>query len=459
MNMDQQASQNDHLVDARGYAMARRQRVVLTIAVTCAVASTGGLVLATFVKSPAQVAAETGSPEATQLTEVVERRVLVDTLVTRGAVAASTQVEATPVVTGAGAQVVTAVRTTLGAEVHAGDVLLAVAGRPLIALVGAVPAYRDIRPGLDGEDVAQLQDALRALGYYRGGDAVGRFGPATKDAVRRLYTAKGFQVPDTGGPGGVGDRDALRAAQSALDTAQRAVDDMRRRIASGASHAPGEEPLADQLRRLESALTQAKRDQADLVARTGSMVPLSEVIFLPSLPAHVVQSKARVGATVTAPLITLAAGQLTVTAKLRPDQAEKVKPGMPVALAAELIGATADGVVESVGTITADEQEGSSSAPPYVPVTVGTSVPLDAKWAGLDVRVAVVTSQTAAPVLVVPLSAVSAGADGKTTVSRVDASGSVVRVEVAAGLSGNGFVEIRPIVGDLREGDRVVVGR
>ncbi len=69
----------------------------------------------------------------------------------------------------------------------------------------------------------------------------------------------------------------------------------------------------------------------------------------------------------------------------------------------------------------------------------------------------VTSAQTASPVLVVPLSAVSAGADGRTTVSVLGTNDQVSRVEIRAGVSGDGFVEITPIGGELSEGDRVVV--
>src|SRR5690348_9102964 len=221
--------------------------------------------------------------------------------------------------------VVTAVRTAVGQAVQPGNVPLEVSGRPLIALPGATPAYRDLRPDDDGTDVGQLQAALRSLGYYRGDDPAGHFGPGTKQAVSRLYAATGYDTPTTGGHADSGDRVALQQAQDAVDTAQRAVDDMNRAIAGHETVTPspsagGQEPPAVQLDYLKRTLTRAKQAQADLIARTGPMMPRAEIVFVPTFPARVSQMTAVVGAAPVAPAITVAAGALQVVAKLAPDQ-------------------------------------------------------------------------------------------------------------------------------------------
>ncbi len=487
----------------------RRQRALLWVAVAAALLSTGGLVASTLVKSPAQQAAEAAAPPASVLTATVEDRVLANTVVTRGSVAASAQYQVTPTGTtqGSNTPVVTAVRTNVGARVQPGAVLLEVSGRPLIVLQGAVPAYRDLKPNDDGNDVAQLQNALKQLGHYHGGDPAGHFGPATKAAVTALYQGLGYDVPTTGGPGDDGDRSALQSAQDAVDSAQRAVDDMKRQIAAGGSvigsqgstkqtgptgsgtpsatsgsgsggpgsGGSGSEPLQVQLQYLEKTLQQAEQAQADLVARTGPMLPAAEAAFLPGFPAQVVAFSAKVGDQVKAPLITLASGQLAVTAQLTTDQGGLLKPGMKVQITAETLGLQATGVVGTVGQVTTGtggSDPGSStgsdgsgsgqaqSGAPYIPVTVTPDSPLDSRWEGQDVRLTVTSAATPGAVLVVPLSAVTAGADGKTTVSVLQPDGhSTSRVEVDAGISGDGFVAVTPVAaGSLKAGQRVVVG-
>jgi multidrug efflux pump subunit AcrA (membrane-fusion protein) len=484
-----------------------RQRVLLWVAVAAALLSTGGLVASTLVKSPAEQAAEAAAPAPSVLTAPVENRVLANTVVTRGTVAASAQYQVTPAgaTQGANTPVVTAVRTKVGARVEPGSVLLEVSGRPLIVLQGAVPAYRDLKPNDDGDDVAQLQNALKQLGHYQGGDPAGHFGQATKAAVIALYQSLGYDAPTTGGPGDEGDRSALQSAQDAVDSAQRAVDDMKRQIAaggaagggsqssakqtspsgsgtpsatpgSGGSGGTGSEPLPVQLQYLEKALQQAQQAQSELIARTGPMLPAAEAAFLPGFPAQVVAFSARVGDQVKAPLITLASGQLAVTAQLTTDQGGLLKPGMRVQITAETLGLEATGVIGTVGQVTTGSGGGSGpsssgssdgggsgqtqSGAPYIPVTVTPDSPLDSRWEGQDVRLTVTSASTPGPVLVVPLSAVTSGADGKTTVSILQPDGhSTTRVEVDAGISGDGFVAVAPTVaGSLRAGQRVVVG-
>jgi peptidoglycan hydrolase-like protein with peptidoglycan-binding domain len=79
----------------------------------------------------------------------------------------------------------------IGTTVARGEALYALDGRPVILLVGNTPAYRAIREGDVGPDVAQLQENLVALGFG-GTPAIrtdGTFDHATALAVRRWQTA------------------------------------------------------------------------------------------------------------------------------------------------------------------------------------------------------------------------------------------------------------------------------
>ncbi|HEX8628789.1 MAG TPA: peptidoglycan-binding domain-containing protein [Catenuloplanes sp.] len=453
--------------------MARRQRKALVLAVTCAVVSTAGLAASTLIKSPREVAATTRAPQPSLVTATVERRVLASTVVSRGIVAAATQVQAAPLSStqGATTQIVTAVRTKVGKRVKAGEVLLEVSGRPLVVLTGPVPAYRDLKPADKGRDVAALQEALGSLGHYRGGDRDGSFGPATKRAVLRLYAAIGYDAPDTGGPGGSRDREALASAETAVEEARRQVTAMRRRIAAGATAGRAEEPLTEQVTYLIQSRERAERSYSDLVSRTGPMLPMAEVIFVPGLPAQVSQLAAKLGQQVQAPLVTLAVGELTVLAKLTPEVAKLVKPAMSAQIVAEALGTEVTAAVASVGTVTTEDVAGPvgseaagnakaapATGPPYAPVTVRPRKALPPAWAGQDVRVTISAAQTAGPMLVVPLSAVSSGADGRTTVARLGDNQQVSRVEVVAGASGDGFVAVNVANDALAEGDLVVIG-
>ena len=84
--------------------------------------------------------------------------------------------------------------------------------------------------------------------------------------------------------------------------------------------------------------------------------------------------------------------------------------------------------------------------------------PWDEKFAGSDVRLTVEAATTDGEVLVVPLSAVFATADGQVAVVRVAADGTQQRVRVTPGVSGDGYVAVTPVDGELLPGDQVVVG-
>jgi HlyD family secretion protein len=434
-----------------------RRRWALIVAVGCAVVSTGGLIVSSFVKSPAQQLAEAGPPKPSVLTAPVERRVLSATTITRGTVAAGRTLEVTPVTAGAAAQIVTAVRVKAGGTVQPGGVMVAVSGRPLIALRGAVPAYRDLKPGDHGDDVRQLQAALADLGHSRGGDPKGTFGAGTKAAVRALYADLGYDAPDTAGLDKGGDQStALAAADDAVRAAEDAVDVMRRRIAAGEKATVAEKPLAQQLTDLKTTLSRSRDARSRLIATTGTMMPLSEFVFVPTFPARVAELTARVGDVVKAPLLKISTGELLVRVQAEPDVAEGLRAGMPAELDAEALGGSAKATVTSVGQVTTPAGEGQQS--PYRPVVLTPVKKLPEQWAGQEVRVTITAARTESPVLVVPVSAVSAGADGRSTVSVVGDNDTTRRVEVEVGLAGDGYLEVRPIGGEVSEGDRVAVG-
>jgi hypothetical protein len=98
-----------------------------------------------------------------------------------------------------GAVYISRLDVAAGRTVSNGEKLAEIDGEPLFALTGRVPAWRDITPGETGPDVAELQKALAALGYYAGGDTPGLYGVATQDAVAAYYGHFGYTPPATGG--------------------------------------------------------------------------------------------------------------------------------------------------------------------------------------------------------------------------------------------------------------------
>lgn len=74
-------------------------------------------------------------------------------------------------------------------------------------------------------------------------------------------------------------------------------------------------------------------------------------------------------------------------------------------------------------------------------------------------RLTIEAASTGSKALVVPITALSSGADGRTTVTVIGPSDNRRRVEVRPGTAGDGYVAVTPVGrGELREGDAVVTG-
>ena len=74
-----------------------------------------------------------------------------------------------------------------GSVVTRGEALYRVNGKPVPLLYGSLPLWRTIGPGVEGGDVKQLEQNLRALGYDPNGDMKvdGKYDWATREAIER----------------------------------------------------------------------------------------------------------------------------------------------------------------------------------------------------------------------------------------------------------------------------------
>ncbi|WP_239120829.1 peptidoglycan-binding protein [Catellatospora chokoriensis] len=434
-------------------SMSRRRVLVWGLAGAGAI-SIGGIGAGGFIKSPQQAAADAAPPAPATLTAEVERRVLVDTVVLRGTVAAGGTFEVTPTSREGREAVVTRVQVTVGSTVKAASTLLEVGGRPLFALPGSIPVYRDLRPGMSGKDVKQLQSALRSVGVDPG-ESNGVFGPGTKRAVTKLYQRLSYEPMVEGDPQTlVASAEQVRQAKRALVAAQEQLGRLLSAQPAPANDAADVVQARRTVTYAEEDLATAKKADAEVQARSGPMLPAAEVVFLPKFPARVDALKARVGSAVVAPLITMSSGALVVRAKINPAQRALLREGMPVEITAELLGVTGDGRIESIGDLEADET--GTRAHELVVVSAGD--PLDPRLAAQDVRLTVRAASTDGEVLVVPLSGVFSGADGKLSVQLLEQGGRLSRVTVTTGVSGDGYVAVTPVDGSIDPGDRVVVG-
>ncbi|MEU5823268.1 peptidoglycan-binding protein [Streptomyces sp. NPDC047803] len=397
--------------------LALRRRTLLAVVLACLLCTGAGAGAATLLKSPAQAAAETVAPPPDVLTAPVVRKVLAQSVVTRGKVTASQHVEITATGTpaGVGRAVVTKVKAEPGATLKAGQVLLEVSGRPVVLLQGAMPAYRDLMRGTSGEDVTQLRKALAGIGYPSHGDAPGEFGAATEQAVTRFYRARGYAPPTSSGNGnGTGNGTADKNTGAGTGTA-------------GGGRLP--------------------------------MVPLSEVAYVDSPTARADTVTAQVGDDANGALLSVTSGALVVNGSVASYEKGLIRPGQSVEILYEATGASASGTVASVSDRPAKARDGESerSGEAYA-LRVKSAKALPEEFNGADVRLTVVAASSRDEVLAVPASAVSAGADGLTSVT-VRSGGRERRVAVRVGMTGDGFVQITPQEpAAVAEGDQVVVG-
>jgi peptidoglycan hydrolase-like protein with peptidoglycan-binding domain len=156
------------------------------------VASIVGYVVGSRITSPADVASRTAPPEAALILVPVEQRVVSADVVTRGTgkfgspQKLSTAASALKHNPGLIAELPLA-----GAELAEGDVALSASGRPLFVLAGERPMSRDLGPGLSGDDVRQLEEALVRLGFDVG-DADGTYDEGTAAGVAAWYLSNGY---------------------------------------------------------------------------------------------------------------------------------------------------------------------------------------------------------------------------------------------------------------------------
>ena len=172
---------------------SRRVKMLAAGLAAVAVAAAIAWVVGSRIESPADAAARTAAPAPSPILVPVEKRVLGSSVVTRGtarfgvpepvSIAPSTLKPAAGLI---------ATLPLRGAPVPEGSALLTASGRPVFVLRGNLPAYRDLVPGIKGDDVRQLEEALARLGFDPG-TVDGYYSQQTGAAVARWYRAKGWE--------------------------------------------------------------------------------------------------------------------------------------------------------------------------------------------------------------------------------------------------------------------------
>jgi peptidoglycan hydrolase-like protein with peptidoglycan-binding domain len=357
-----------------------------------------------LIHSPAEIAARTAPPDPSPILVPVEERVLATKVVTRGTGHYSSEhgLSITPSALKEGPRVITGL-PNVGAKIAEGDVILTVSGRPVFLLRGRQPSYRDLGPGVAGEDVRQLESALARLGLDPG-TVDGIYDGSTGQAVAALYREHGFEP--------------IVATEAQLAA----------------------------VRPIETEMVAGAR------ASAGIQVPADELIFAPSTPLRVAERLVNTGAQPDGTLLRVRSSEVAVSSYLPLDEAGLVEPGAEVVIDEPDLGINAVGTVDRVA-----EQPGTDGADGFhVSFDVIVADPPPA-LIGASVRLTVPIESTGQAVLAVPLSAVSLGPDGSSRVQR--SVGSAFEfVQVRTGLSADGYVSVTPKTGALEAGDLVVVG-
>jgi hypothetical protein len=408
-----------------------------------------GVAAGSRLTSPADAAARTAPPKASQITVPVEKRALSAKVVSRGDAsfdgAVNLRVETSGLRTPA---VVTGKVPAVGSTIREGKALLEITGRPVIGLAGVLPMYRTLSPGSRGPDVLQLEQTLDRLGFNPG-TVNSVYDGNTASAVERLYSAAGYDAPTP-------DEQltqAVDAAKKNVDSARSALRQAQRALnqAKAAPSRPGQDTsvesgaVTDAQTRLNEALTA----QSEANGKAGTPLPVSEVVFVKTLPRRVDDVKVERGGVVNGTVMSVSGASLVVTIQVDAQTKERLKVGLPASL--DLGGAAIPATVRRI------TRSGDHFNVVVAPKSLTASQLEQLRSA--NVRVTIPVKSTNGKVLAVPVAALSAGPDGSSRVE-VQRDGNTDLVKVTVGLSADGYAQVTPVAGaNLAAGDQVVVGR
>lgn len=393
-------------------------------------AGAGGWYAATAFQSPEQRAAAAAPPTPTDITVAV-RQGRLEQVITAEASVTRADISTVGVPISASPAVVSGVPAAPGSRVSSGTQLLEVNGRPVFALVGQFPPFRDLAQGDHGPDVRQLQDGLRASGRSIPAKENDVFGPHTAAAVLSLYTSAGYSrdliettAPDEGTP-------AEPPAPSGRDeTSPTALTATHRTGASQMPHG-------------------VSRTGDDSTAAVVMVVPRSDLMVFGHLPQTLIALPG-VGVILDGDNATIqvSAGALSVASTMPAGTAMQIPEGSTV-----ILTDPDDAQVSAISaTPTGDPTQGDLT----VSYLVDGDIP--PQWEGTPILATITLATVADEALIVPTRAVVPGAQDRAQVLRKDDNGSLTTVPVEELGTLGGESAIRPLdPEDLRAGDDVVV--
>lgn len=285
------------------------------------------------VQSPAQREAAAAPPSVSTIHVAVTRGELRDEITAASTVTQSVASEiALPLPDGQA--VVTRRLVEPGNALQAGQALLHLNGRPLFALPGSFPAYRDVMEGDHGDDVAQLQRALQNLGYNVRAD--GDFGAVTASAVRDFYHQRGYTPLEStsNSPANRNGGESSRGTQGAnTETAQGPADSSAHTSAQGPDGPTGQNATSGQSSQNTQNAQSGQGSTSGNTTQTSTpkvRVPRSEIVYIASLlqgpTLNSIPGEGDVLEASSAKL-SLAAGQARVEAEMPKDIADSLTTG------------------------------------------------------------------------------------------------------------------------------------
>ena len=448
------------------------------------------------IQSPAEAAARTAPPAPSPILVPIESRTLTAKVVTRGTArfGALQTISISPSNLKDGVGLITTLPNP-NDQLNEGDVLLTASGRPVFVLLGSQPAYRDFTSGTVGEDVTTLELALTRLGFDVG-EVDGIYDAHTSDAVEAWYQSAGF-APFTATVDELASirelESSLAEAQSELTLAEVMVTTSRLAVESAQTTAESNTQLAAlellSLRGAELEVAQATALSSELAGKVEIQMakneqlaaeeavqtlktkirtltqelelahiqadiklPLDEILFVPNLPLRIAELNSEIGDELVGPILKVTNNQLVIDSSLPLEEAPLVKVGMPVTIDEVDLGVQAQGRVSRIANAPGtDDVDGYHI---YFETAVDQADrPLD----GFSLRLTIPVESTDSDVLVVPVSALTLGADGR---SRIQINNGALQefVIVEAGLTAGGFVEVIPVDKELQVGQSIVIG-
>ncbi len=218
-------------------------------------------------ESPEDARAQVAAPEPSLIAVPVVATALSNDVVVRGDAEfeGAIDLELDTALGDGTSRVVTGRVPEIDTEVNEGDVIIEVSGRPVFVLGGDLPSFREFKPGLEGDDVLQLETSLARLGFLTV-EPDRLYGTATENAIEAMYEAAGYE-PRAANEGEEAQlkaaEDAVQAARTSLANANDGLFDLLKppSLVEQTRDAQARQQLLDQIERAEDLLAEAQADR------------------------------------------------------------------------------------------------------------------------------------------------------------------------------------------------------